>query len=257
MLSLVDADSLLYRVACAIEEKVLWNENEYEAGLEDELIVTYSTNNDQLITTIDGLIDNILFATGCDDYELWLTGSSNFRYDNPLGYKENRKEIRKPEGYDLLKQHLIDNHKAKLIEGLEADDVVVHLKTKHPDDYILCAIDKDVLFQTVGTHYNYGNDTEVTINEEEAIRFAYWQTLVGDPTDGYKGCKNIGKVKATKALKDIDNEYDMWQVVVGLYEKQGMTEEDAINTMRLANMHQWNGKEVVYWTPPQPPIDGV
>lgn len=257
MLALVDADSLIYRVACAIEEKTIWNEAEFEAGLEDELIVTYETNIKQAKSTVDGLIENILFATGCDGYELWLTGKTNFRDDNPLGYKANRKDIRRPEGYSEIKQHLIDKHGAKLQEGLEADDIVVYLKTTYPDDYILCAIDKDVLLQTVGTHYNYGNDTEVTVNEVEAIRFAYYQTLVGDPVDGYKGCPGIGKVKGGKLLNDLTDESEMWSVVVETYEKKGLTIDDAINTMRLANMHQWNGKKVVYWTPPETPSIGA
>lgn len=33
--------------------------------------------------------------------------------------------------------------------------MVVYLKTTHPLQYVLCAIDKDVLYQTEGNHYNY------------------------------------------------------------------------------------------------------
>ena len=56
------------------------------------------------------------------------------------------------------------------------------------------------------TYYNYETmlneryDGSV-INEKEANYFHMLQTLTGDPTDGYKGCPNIGKVTAEKILK--------------------------------------------------------
>lgn len=253
MLALIDADSLIYKVAFAIEDKFIWNECEVDAGLEEEYVVTYDTNIPLAKETLDNYIENILFATGCDGYELHLTGNSNFRYDNPLGYKEHRKDARKPLGFKELFDYLVTEYKAKVHEYMEADDVVVYLKTKYPEDFILCAIDKDVLYQTEGDHYNYSTDDVVSVTKVEATRFAYWQTLVGDTSDGYKGCPQIGKVKATKLLKDIDDEYEMWLVTKEQFEKKGFDEDYVINMMRLANMHQYNGKKIVLYTPPKAP----
>ena len=254
MTALIDADSLLYKVCCAIEEKIIWNEPEFDAGIDKVAEITYSIDINQAYKTFDQLVENILFATGCDDCLLVFTTKGNFRDNLPIEYKANRKDLRKPEGMEKLLAYAKTNYTTKDHKDLEADDICVYLKTQYPDDYLLCAIDKDVLYQTVGTHYNYNSDEEVTVTEEEAINYAYYQTLVGDVSDGYKGCPGIGKVKAERALADCTNELEMWQMVVGLFEAKGLTKEDAINTMRLANMHQFNGKGVKLW---EPPIDGV
>lgn len=250
MTALIDADSLLYKVAFAVEATTVWNENEYECGIDEEKEVTYDSDFPMMCSHIDGLIENILVATDCDDYELHLTSNSNFRDSNPLGYKDNRKELRKPMYFKELKEYLINEHKATLNEGIEADDMVVYLKTKYYDKYILCAIDKDVLYQTEGTHYNYNTDEIITVNYIDTIKFKYFQCLAGDPSDGYKGCKNIGKVKAKAIVDSIDVrskdfEYELYNLVLETFIKQGHDEEYLLNTLRLADMHQFDGEKVV------------
>ena len=251
MTALVDADSLLYKVCCAIEDKVVWNELEVETQLEEENDTQYFTDIEQCFRTFDQLVANIQFATDCDDVFLVFTGSSNFRMDLGCSYKENRKALRKPLGYQEVIDYALENYPSTRVDYMEADDYVVYYKTSQPEDFILCAIDKDVLYQTEGTHYNYMTDEEVTITEFEAIKFAYWQVLVGDTADGYKGCPGIGKVKADKLLADCKTEEELWSIVVEAYEKKGLTIEDAICTMRLANMHQFDGDHIVYWNPPE------
>ena len=250
MKALIDADSLLYKVGFALEDKVLWNEMEVLSGLEQELDVDYFTNIEQCYRTFDQFVDNILFATDCDNAVLVFSGQGNFRLDFPIDYKTNRKDSRKPLGYEELLEYARSKYDTITPHGIEADDLVVWRKTAYPEDYILCAIDKDVLYQTVGVHYNYGRDEEVYVDEWAATKFAYVQTLTGDTSDGYKGCKGIGAVKAEKILADCDTEYDLWRAVVEAYESKGQTEEDALWTMRLANMKQFNGTEVVLWEPP-------
>ena len=248
MIALVDADSLLYKVGFAIEDKVVWNEQEVSLGIE-EPEVDYYTDMNVCKKTFDRYISNILFATDCDKAFLVFSGGGNFRDDVPSSYKENRKNSRKPLGYEELRKHAETTYKSHTPQGMEADDYVVYHKTNSPEDYILCAIDKDVLYQTVGTHYNYGKDEEVTVDEFEAMWYAYYQVLTGDTSDGYKGAIGIGPVKAKKILADCENEEELWQVVVETYESRGQTEEEAIYTMQLANMHQFNGSDIVLWTP--------
>ena len=250
MKALIDADSLIYKVGFAIEEKVVWNGNEIDAGIDDVPDVSFYSNYPLCFTTIDNYVDNILFATGCDEAELHFTGKNNFRYDNPLGYKEHRTDSRKPTGFDNIRTYVLDKYDCYVAEGMEADDVVVWKKTTYPEDYILCAMDKDVLYQTVGRHYNYNKNEEVEVNEIAAMKFAYWQTLVGDPSDGYKGCPSVGPKTADKLLQYLDTEEELWNEVVFQYTKAGLTEEDAINTMRLANMHQYDGTSIKLWSPP-------
>lgn len=253
MKALVDADSLLYKVGFALEDKVIWNEMEVIAGLEKEMDIDYFTNIEQCYRTFDQFIDNILFATDCDSPLLVFSGKGNFRLDFPIDYKTNRKDSRKPLGYSELLEYAQEQYETRTPIGMEADDFVVYLKTTYPEDYILCAIDKDVLYQTVGTHYNYGKDEEVTIDEFEAVWFAYYQTLTGDTSDGYKGCIGIGDKKARKILDGLESEREMWEAVVEAYESKEQSEEEAIWTMRLANMHQFNGTGIVLWNPPVAP----
>lgn len=256
MIALVDADSLLYKVCFAIEERAIWNEMEVLAGLETEKDESYFTSLEQCYRTFDQLVSNVVFATDCDSCYLVFSGDGNFRLSLPTSYKENRKDYRKPLGHEELREYAIKTYPSRTVTGIEADDYVVWLKKTHPEDYIVCAMDKDVLYQSVGTHYNYGSDEEITTTEQEAITFAYFQTLAGDTADGYKGCPGIGKVKATKLLDGLKTEQEMWQAVVTAYEAKGLTSEDALWTMRLANMHQFNGKTIDLWEPPQP-IDSI
>lgn len=240
MTALIDADSLIYKSGFTFEEKFAWNELELELGLETEPDSYFDSDLMLAKNAIDGVIENIKFNTGCDEVELWLTKGHNFRYDVYPEYKSNRKDSRKPVEYNALWDYLVTKYGARVAEGFEADDVVVYKKTKDPENYFLCAIDKDVLYQTEGTHYNYNNDEFVKVTQEEADRFFYFQTLTGDTVDGYPGCKGIGKARATKILDEValDEGDTYWTAVVAVYETKGLTKEFALSQARCASMHQ-------------------
>lgn len=263
MTALIDADSLLYKAGFSYEEKIDWNELELELNVTKESSISITSNVIEAKNAIDGLIENIMFKTGADDYELWLTGKGNFRYNVLDSYKSNRKDSRKPVSYTELWNYLMDKYDAHVAVGYEADDVVVHKKTKYPEEYFLCAIDKDVLYQSVGTHYNYGKDEFIEVTQEEAKRFFYFQVLAGDPVDGYCGCPNIGKVKANRILDDAEMQTRLvgvtmnmmyWRYVIEAYEAKDLTEDYAIQQARMASMHQLkevslNEYKVVLWNP--------
>lgn len=248
--ALVDADSLIYKSGFTFEEKFAWNELELELGLEEDPESYFTSDVLLAKNAIDGIMENIKFNTGCDEVELWLTSGHNFRTDVYPLYKSNRKDSRKPTDYNELKAYLISKYKANVATGYEADDVVVYKKTNDPEEYFLCAIDKDVLYQTEGTHYNYNNDEFISITKEEADRFFYYQTLTGDIVDGYPGCPGIGKVKANKILDQAEEDnISYWEAVVDTYKSKGLTEEDALVQARCASMHQFNGTEIELWKP--------
>lgn len=243
--ALVDADSILYKVGFTFEEKTDWGDGDG---------VSITSDLQTCKNAIDGLIENIRFKTGCEEVELWLTGSNNFRHDVVDDYKHNRVLSRKPTDYDRLKLYLLHKYDANVADGFEADDMVVYLKTAKPDDYFLCAIDKDVLYQTVGSHFNYNEGNIVKVTEKEAIRFFYFQVLAGDTTDGYKGVPSIGKVKANKLLdkveEDMEEGYSLedlekayWEAVKKIANSvmEGSEEEVEsylLTQARLASMHQ-------------------
>ena len=256
-IALIDADSLLYKVGFAIEEKTVLNEWEVEWGDEDgnavEPVVEYTTDIEQCYSNFDQMVDNMLYTIDCDEALLVFSGKDNFRLDLPTPYKGNRDGNRKPTGYDEILQFALETYNSIVVDGYEADDYVVWAKTKYPDKYTVCAIDKDVIYQTVGTHYNYGKDEFIETDAEYALWYAYLQTLAGDATDGYKGVPGIGDVKARKILEPCKTEIEMWEATVEAYEAKGLGAEDAILTMQLANMHQLHDGEIVLWQPPVRP----
>ena len=95
------------------------------------------------------------------------------------------------------------------------------------------------------------------ITEEEADYNHMYQTLVGDTADGYPGCPGIGPVSATKLLADVPKTYEaMWPVVVGAYEKKGLSEEVDLVQAQIARIcrrddYDFKRKEVILWNPPQ------
>ena len=127
----------------------------------------------------------------------------------------------------------------------EADDIVVFKKREHPDDYILCAVDKDVLYTLPGRHFNYYSSMLhnidmkfIEVDNYRAVRHHFIQTLMGDKGDNVIGLKGIGPAKAEKILMNYEDTKVLWTKVVEAYEAAGRSEIDAIKNMRLVSMHQ-------------------
>ena len=80
-----------------------------------------------------------------------------------------------------------------------------------------------------------------------------YQTLVGDSTDGYKGCPGVGKVKAGRMLTGL-KQVEMWEAVVEAYKRKNKTEEDALQQARVARIcratdYDYKEKKVKLWCP--------
>ncbi len=161
----------------------------------------------------DSFIDEIVAATGCDEYEVWLSGSNNFRYAVYPEYKANRKGGYRPKWEVETKEHLKREHTAQVIDNAEADDMLGAKQTK---DTIIVTNDKD-LKMIKGLHYDPVKKLLWTISPEEATRWFYYQMLVGDTVDNIKGVAGIGPVKANRVLDNCSSEEDMFQAVMDLY----------------------------------------
>lgn len=79
------------------------------------------------------------------------------------------------------------------------------------------------------------------------------QTLTGDTTDGYSGCKGIGKVSAKRLLKQKNSLDDNWDIVIKQYLKAGHTVDDAYHQARLArivtaNDYNTNTNQINLWS---------
>jgi DNA polymerase-1 len=99
----------------------------------------------------------------------------------------------------------------------------------------------------------------VPISPARADWYHLMQTLTGDPTDNYSGCKGVGPVKAEKLLPatDHDQAWDgalAWERVSEAFNKAGLTDDDALTQARIARVlrhgdYNFETAEVRLWTP--------
>src|SRR3990167_2379460 len=129
MIALIDGDIVTYRCAAVCEE----------AG---QGVAKWQA--DQLLT-------RILEDVDATDWKIFLSGDDNFRYKVYPDYKANRRDMVKPKHLELLREHLILDWNATIVNGYEADDA---LGIGASNQSIICSIDKDLL-QVPGHHYNF------------------------------------------------------------------------------------------------------
>ena len=132
MIALLDSDNIAF--ACAAS-----------ANDTDERIAVARTKE---------MVESILFLTRATSYELWLSGSNNFRYRVYPEYKANRADSVRPIHEKACRQYLIEDWKANIAEGLEADDMLGIRQHELDGNSILCHLDKD-LNQITGKHFNW------------------------------------------------------------------------------------------------------
>jgi len=155
---------------------------------------------EQALETLENKIKNIKYITNSDDLVFFLTIGRNFRFDLLPTYKQNRDGNKRPEYTKELKQYLIDKYNAIQNSELEADDMVCDVYRSNPDKYMIASIDKDILYNMVGTHLNLYNMTIVETSVEYAYEHFHKQLIIGDVTDNIPSlCKGIGENR----LKDI------------------------------------------------------
>lgn len=242
---LIDGDQYLHRACAAVERDTRWDE-------ENHVLVS---NAEEAYDVVLGSINKLTHHFGHKDYVIAFSEGVIFRTKIDPAYKANRKDTRKPLCFYELKERMKQEHKCVFYDGLEADDVMGIIATKPgPDEKIIVARDKDM--KTVPSKLWDGGKFHV-IGEDEADYWHMYQTLVGDTTDGYKGCPGIGPKKAEALLNAAMERYECcWPAVVAAYEKAGLTVEDAIRNSRLARILRWTdwdskNKEVKLWSPPK------
>lgn len=240
--ALIDADVLAYQAAAAGEKAVNWGDGLWTLhSYEDDVWWIFSEK-------LEALIEKV----GADKHVLAFTAPDNFRYVVLPSYKSNRSDKRKPMLLPWLVAKARETHESFFRATLEGDDCLGILATsgQYPDT-VICSIDKD--FKTIpGKFYDFGRRESHTITEEEADWWHMYQTLVGDVTDGYKGCPGVGDVGARKIL---DKEGPLWPHVVAAFVKAKLNEECALQQARVARIcrasdYDFKKNEVILWNPP-------
>lgn len=199
MKALIDGDILVYRSAFSAEKKYVDETGRQIVVLEPVEYVLHSLKN-----TIQTIVEKV----GADEYQVYLTGSGNFREEIATiqPYKGNRTS-RRPIHYTAARDYLVSYHGAEVVEGQEADDAMSIEQHKHLGwsdlgldcDSVICTIDKD-LDMVPGNHYNWVKDKGYFINEDEAMANFYHQMLTGDSTDNILGISGVGPKTAQRIL---------------------------------------------------------
>lgn len=211
-LLLIDGDVIAYRAAFATEktkylvtsgeshceydtakeakehEGVLWSRKELKDVAEAEMIVRM-------------MIKDMRARYPKHVPRLWLSPLiGNFRdtIATRAKYKGNRDGKPKPTHLAAIRMFMIDDLKAIVTEGQEADDAIGIDATANPGS-VLASIDKDLLM-IPGIHFNFVTKEEVTISPKQAMMNFYTQMLTGDAADNVPGVPGIGPAKAKAIL---------------------------------------------------------
>jgi 5'-3' exonuclease len=173
----------------------------------------------QILELVDFYIQDTLDKLETDDYQLFLTGSTNFRKDIATiqEYKGNRKQP-KPPFYHEVREYLVNNWNAIISDGMEADDLCGMNQT---EDSIIVGEDKDLLM-IPGNHYrikkNWQENYRMYISEDEAKYNFFKQLVIGDRGDNIPKIPKIGEKKVSKILEG-KNSIEMKETVEGLYKE--------------------------------------
>ena len=227
MTGILDADSLVYQVCYVLEEK-----NPFK---EDSWVIPMGQARD----LIDEKIKFIKVKAGVNDLEIFIRGGNNFRYSLMEDYKKSNHARREVTGREELNEYLVEKHGAIRCFNAETDDWVCYYKRKYPEK-LLIAIDKDVLMQSEGRHFNYWKGEFIEVSENTARYFKYYQAIIGDTSDGYRGCPGIGPKKAENFINEEMTEDELQLGVIEAFESKGLTRKDAELQVQMADMFQYN-----------------
>ena len=193
------------------------------------------------------------------------TPSTTFRHDIYPDYKGNRPASGRPIILRWLRRWAVENMDGKAIENLEADDVI-GISATHPKwkkwRQVIITEDKDL--QTIpGEVFFPKSDELLKVSPDEAELHFYCQALAGDVVDNFPGCPGIGMQGAQELLGGEEpvgiEPYEhtfkrgprkgktetrwkktpmdtYWDAIVSHYERNDLTEEDAILQARLLHL---------------------
>lgn len=240
MLALIDSDSYAYAAAHLAE----------------------GTSEQNARQVLNDLIQGTLIDLNTEEYMLFCTGDTNFRKEIYPEYKANRLDAKKPEHLAACKQHLRTEWKAYESINCEADDLVGIEAMRDPTrETIIVSVDKD-LNTIPGWHYNPKKKERYLVSPRDALRFFYYQLLVGDSADNIKGAKGIGPKKAERIL---ETAFEDWCAEAGTEEELAAYYFEAVQgyfscheelMLNARCLYIWQ-KENDEWHPPCEVVSGM
>ena len=171
----------------------------------------------ECVEFINDFIESVVKKAKADEYELHLSGHTNFRKEIAVTkpYKGNRTG-EKPFYYQKVRDYLTNVLGAKTSVDEEADDTLAIAQTNDLENTVICTIDKD-LWIVPGAKYDFKREESSYVTEYDGIRHFQYQMLAGDQVDNIQGVPKIGPVKAKKILEDNEDIQDAWNVIRDLY----------------------------------------
>jgi len=185
-----------------------------------------------------------------------LSDDRNWRKEFEPTYKANRSGVAKPQLLDAAKEYLSREYPSYIRPRLEGDDVQGILATDDEillGEKIMVSSDKDM--RTIPAKLWNPNRPElgvIDISPLDADRFHMWQTVVGDPVDGYPGCPGAGPAAAADI--PFATRSELWDLVLECYAIKGLSEDAAIHQARLASIlratdYNYATQKLLLWEP--------
>ena len=181
------------------------------AIIDGDSLLYFNMGGDSILSATNALnerICEICDAVDADRFVMYLTPERCFRYDiaKTRHYKGNRRKVVKPPMLAALRAYATDTLGAVIDHYFEADDMVA-IHRNHTEGGIIAAIDKDVLCQIEGRHWNYRKNEWHETSKDAARRFLYLQILTGDSGDNIPGLPGVGLKTAEKMLSEGGHNY--------------------------------------------------
>ena len=235
---MVDGDVLRYEIAAVAMKK------ETHFG-----VISFLPQPEyKVFQLVDDMMEKVVRRTDADTYEVFLSGSTNYRNDIAVTdpYKGTRVS-EKPYHWRTVSDYLKSEYDAYTVHGAEADDVLSIYGRQDPENTIIGSRDKDLRIVPC-FHYAWKcgeNQPEIPVHKVdtlgwceakkydkggykfigEGLKFFYGQVLAGDQIDNYKGCPSCGPQTAANALANLDSEVELWEATYWIYHKKLGPEE--------------------------------
>ena len=246
---LIDADIFVYKATRLSEREINWEGDSWT--LHSDMAEVKTIIDDQIWKIIDKTKIGSVFPK----VTLCFSDRKNYRKVVNPDYKSNRKGGRKPMCFSNAINYCKSEYSCVSYDWLEADDVMGIRSTKpSKESTIIVSEDKDLL-TIPGLHWDFKEEKIFKWSEDQADYQFFYQILVGDTVDNYKGCQGIGPISANKILREnIGSVSDMWEVVLEAFLKSGQGEKEAIRNARMARILRHGEFDIdkniiTLWTP--------
>lgn len=211
---LIDGDMLVYRVGFACDEE---SPNVATQTLDNYLSEMVMDLSDHYTTSI-----------------VYLTGKGNFRDEVAITqpYKGNRDNTRVPVHKNLLRDFMVSEWNAQVVDGIEADDAIAMKATELDHKAIICSLDKDFK-QVPCSMYDYTKKVLTAVKKDDAMRWLYKQALMGDRVDNIPGIHGIGPKKADKIIDPCTTEWECYSTCLTHYKDNELDEDRLLESLQL------------------------